>query len=343
MIKDQAAGMQTVMAPNSQKDGAFYVRWNPDLSPYTIELKLELVRRIAEEIERASGSGQEIGGVLLGSFPAGSERTLRIEEVTMIPRTPEDGPVFLPNPKQYRNFVEQGTRELHGRVPVGVFRTHKRNAPPRPSLADQTMVAAICPNDLGALLLIEGDDAANASLFLRTAQPFPDRPAIAPFSWNARELAALPELSDTPAVRRSGPDERLREPRRQSRKSLFVAAAVLCAMIAAAGYAWSGIPIGESFAASPLVGERDDNPHLAVNGDRVLSIVWNRHSSLVQRASSAKLLIVDGQNAREITLGANELRSGAVEYERTSHTVQVMLVLSMPGDFSVTQIVAWRS
>jgi hypothetical protein len=330
MIKDQAAGMQTAMAPKTQKDGAFYVRWGPDFSLYTIELKLELVEQIAEEMRRASGSGQEIGGVLLGSFPGGSEPTLRIEEARIIPRTPEDGPVFLPNPKQYRNFVEQDKRGFDGREVVGIFRTHTRRGPLRPSLADQTMVAGICPNEVGALLLIEGDEAAKASLFLRTSQPFPDQPAIAPFVWNAQDLAALPELADRPAVRASGPG-------RHSRKGLFVAAAVLCAMIAAATYAWSGIPISPPFIAA------DDNPHLAVSGDRILNIAWDRHSSLVQRASSAKLLIVDGQYAREITLGANELRSGAVEYERTNRTVQIMLVLTMPGDFSVTQSVAWRS
>lgn len=330
MIKDQPAGMQTGIAPKTQKDGAFYVRWGPALSLYTIELKLELVEQIAEEMRRSRGSGQEIGGVLLGCFPGGSDPILRIEEARMIPRTPEDGPVFLPNPKQYRNFAGKDQREFPGRVVVGVFRTHTRRGPLRPSLADQTIVAGICPNDVGALLLIEGDDVPKASLFLRTSHRFPDQPAIAPFPWNTQGLAALPELADTPAARASGPQ-------RRSRKGLFVAAAVLCVTIAAAGYAWSGIPISASFTVA------DDNPHLAVSGDRVLSITWDRRSSLVQRASSAKLLIVDGQNAREITLGANELRSGAVEYERTSRSVQIMLVLTMPGDFSMTQSVAWRS
>jgi hypothetical protein len=320
--------MQTVITPKRQRDGAFYVRWNPEPLPYTIEIKLELVARIAQEIEQWSSAG-EIGGILLGSFPAAVESTVRIDEVVMMPRGPTDAPVFLPNPQQLRSFAEEAKRNADGRTVVGLFRTHRRSGPVRPSPVDLTMVAAICPENLGALLLIAVQ--AMASLFLRTGQAFSEQPAVGPFHWDATELSDLPEAA--PAQ----PREEIKTIRGRSRKATLSVAAVLCATIVAAAYAWSGMSISAPFAAT------DDSPRLAVNGDRVLRIVWNRHSPLVERASSAKLLIVDGENAREITLGANELRSGSVEYDRTNRTVQIMLVLSMPGDFSVTQSVAWRS
>lgn len=323
--------MQTATIPDKRqrRSGPFYIRWNPEVSPYTIELKLELVERIAEAIRQASGSGREIGGILLGTIPKEATATLRVDDVQMVHAGAGDGQVFLLNPKQYEQIVKAGDAE-NGLTPVGVFRTHKRAGAMRPSLADWTLLSGIRPRGTCALLVVEAEEPWMASLFVREDQTFPTQPAVAPFRFDANELSGLPELADRAAVAPGKPPA-------GSRKTNWLAAAVLGATMGIAAYAWWGTDLSGPFP-SP-----DDNPHLAVSGNTTLRIAWNRHSPLVEHAVSAKLLIVDGKNAREITLAGNELRSGSVEYERSNRTVQVMLVLSMAGDFAVTQSVAWRS
>jgi hypothetical protein len=328
MIKDRIGRMQTGFSRRS-KDTALYIRWEPQHSPYTIELKLDLAAKIAEDTRLAKeAAGMEIGGVLLGTLPTNDRPTLRIDEVEMIPRRSADGPVFLVGPKEYERFVAATSKPFQdGRVALGLFRSHTRSGPLRPALADRTLIAEMFHSGVCALLLVEAV-GCTASLFVGHNQSIPDQPAMDPFQLNAEELAALPE-ADASGKAKDGVA--------RSRKASYAAAAILAGTIAAAAYAWSGV------SAPLLSSPAADDPHLTVSGSDVLKISWNHRAHLIQDATQAKLLLVDGENAREITLGRDELRSGALEYERRNRTVQIMLVLTMPGEFSVTQSVAWRA
>jgi hypothetical protein len=328
MIKDRVGGKQ-MLSSRGKKDTALYIRWEPAQSPYTIELKLELAARIAQATRLAKEeANMEIGGVLLGALPTNNRPTLRIDDVEMIPRRAADGPVFLLGPKESERFIAASAKSSEGGpVALGLFRSHTRSGPLRPSLADRTLIAEMFRSDVCVLLLVEAVSSM-ASLFVGLNQSIPEQPAIDPFHLDTEELAALPE---------GGRPKAAKDGVARSRKAPYVAAAILAGTIAAAAYAWSGIS-----TPLPLM-PAGDNPHLTVSGSEVLKISWDHRAHLIQEATSAKVLLVDGESAREITLSHDELRSGALEYERRNRTVQIMLVLTMPGDFSVTQSVAWRA
>ncbi|MGA8029086.1 MAG: hypothetical protein WB992_18255, partial [Bryobacteraceae bacterium] len=122
-------------------EAPYYVRWNPDRSPYAIELKLDLVSKIAGELAQAEKLGIEVGGVLIGTFPKAQLPTLRVEDLEIIPRRPEDGPVYMLDPSQHERFAEARWRaKANGKVPIGFWRSHIRPGPLRPSLADRSLL-----------------------------------------------------------------------------------------------------------------------------------------------------------------------------------------------------------
>jgi hypothetical protein len=59
--------------------------------------------------------------------------------------------------------------------------------------------------------------------------------------------------------------------------------------------------------------------------DGQLRIQWNRQSQTVKQASSARLLIKDGSDTRDLRLGTNDLSTGSFTYVRKTGDVQVRL------------------
>src|SRR5689334_20464148 len=90
----------------ASEDSPLYVRWSPDRSPYAIELRLELVSKILRALEDAEFSGAEIGGVLIGSVSQQGMAVVRIDELELIPRNPEDGAIYMPNRAQLARVAE---------------------------------------------------------------------------------------------------------------------------------------------------------------------------------------------------------------------------------------------
>src|SRR3954468_3331298 len=87
--------MQKVSGREAPSEAPLYIRWGADRSPYAIELKLELVGRIRQELAAAESAGVEIGGVLVGSLPNSYSSTLRIDDIEIIPCSPQDGATFM--------------------------------------------------------------------------------------------------------------------------------------------------------------------------------------------------------------------------------------------------------
>lgn len=149
------------------EEAPLYIRWSPDRSPYTLELKLDLVPEIARELAQGERLGIEVGGVLIGSLPDGDALTLRVEDMEMVRHPPEEGPIYMLDPGQHERFSEIRTRAAsRGKRAVGFFRTHLRPGPLRPSLADRTFLSSEFTEPVYAVLLIQGWNHIRRPFFL---------------------------------------------------------------------------------------------------------------------------------------------------------------------------------
>ena len=156
MIKDRMAKMQTLSEHRLFDEAPLYVRWHAERPSIAIELRLDLIGKIAKEIDEAEKSSTETGGILLGTPPNAVTPTLRIDSFEIIRRRAEDGPLFMLDPKEHDRFLTtRWDDKIKGRNVVGLFRTHLRSGPLRPSLADRTLLASAFGEQLHFLMLIE--------------------------------------------------------------------------------------------------------------------------------------------------------------------------------------------
>ncbi len=316
--------MQTVGRNRRQPEAPLYIRWNPERTPYTIELKLDLAKRLAEEVRQAMRNGQEAGGVLMGTLPDAVTPTLRIDDVQMIPRRPEDGMVFLLSPREHDRLVSlKWEAARSGRVPVGFVRTHGRSGPLRPSLADRTLLAGEFDTTAYVLLLIEANERRTAAFFVGAKGELSDEPSVAEFRFEEAELTGLPEFGSERIV------DSIAEasPNRSGTMGLAV---VLIVLLLAGFYVWSGVP-------PELMRMQQQGMHLTVSGGDMLRVSWNRRATDLARATGAKLVVTAGSRKSEVPLSVDDLRFGAISLERPSTGCEVTLVLSLPGDTLLTQ------
>jgi hypothetical protein len=141
----------------------------------------------------------------------------------------------------------------------------------------------------------------------------------------------LPELDSSPLT----PIAEVK-PRRRNRWIASLAVFVL-ALLAVGLYLWF-VPAGllQSFGSSPGL-------DLTVAGAQTIKISWNHSASAIGKATSARLLVDDGDKHREIPLGLDELRLGLVEYQTGHPDGKITLVLEMPGATSLIQSVTWHT
>src|SRR5580700_5201665 len=156
-IKARDAGMTS---------GASYIHWHNERSPYAVELREGLVRQILEEAAAAEEIGVEAGGVLVGTFPRGSELTVRIDRIIPINRRAKDGPGFVLYDEQQERFRaavrEANTRETSA---VGFFRTH-RGSPLMLSVDDRRLSAEEFRNSVHLILVVGSSQPRRASIFI---------------------------------------------------------------------------------------------------------------------------------------------------------------------------------
>ncbi len=226
--------MQSGPEERASEEAPLYVRWNPDRSPYAVELRLDLVAELSNELARAESLGTEVGGVLVGSYPNAYSPTLRIDEVEMIPRGAEEGTTFIPDPGQQDRFGEIRARaRMRQRDAVGFFRTHLRPGLLRPSLADRSLLSREFRESLYAVLLIQGREPRTATFFLASNGHLSGEPSVRNFRFDEREFRALPEVQPEATAPRA-PDL-VPETRRHSRAKVYGAkvyasVAALCAI-----------------------------------------------------------------------------------------------------------------
>lgn len=310
------------------------MRWGADRSPYAIELKLELVGRLRLVLESALQSGMEVGGVLAGTLPTAQSPTLRIEDVEMMSRRAEDGATFMLEGGGAERFAEARRRaKLNGRAVVGMFRSHRRPGLLKPSLADRTLLASEFKEPVYALLLLQGEDPFNAAFFVASNGPLPAETSVREFKLDEAAFQTLPELEPEYTAQAPPP-----MPQKSSGWKSGIALTAIAALIFAVIWYFnrSLFPVFTSFTSSP------NTLQLSVTdegGD--LRISWNHAARDLDQASSATLTILAGPEHREVELGPDDLRLGAVQYENTSRRVEVTLALNAPGSIATSQSVVW--
>jgi hypothetical protein len=304
-----------------------YVRWNAERLPFAVEIRLDVIGRMARAIESSQASGIEIGGTLIGSHPTPSTPTFRIEDFQLTPRRIEDGPIFMLDPREHDRFATARWEDRgDGRTTVGFFRSHRRPGALRPSLADRTLLTSEFAGQTYAALLVESGAPFTAALFIASRGELPDEPSVGEFHLDEQAFGSLPEMTPLPA-----PGVQVHMPRSFPIWRYVLGILAVLVLLLAGGYFWA------------VRSDSTKGIDLAVAGDRVLSISWNHALPEMQKASSAKLIISDGAAHREVTLSPDELSAGTVAYRRTTREVQVTLILQMPGAVSLIQSSSWQS
>ena len=328
--------MQKPFERQPPDDAPLYIRWNPDRAPYAIELKLDLVPRILEELDRGERRGVEIGGVLIGSLPEPYMPTLRIEEIEIVPRLPGDGAVYMLDPAEHDRFSQvRWKARARDRAALGFFRSHLRPGTLKLSLADRSLLAGEFKQDIVAVLLIEGRSPHTAAFFLSANGQLPNEPSVREFRFDEAEFRSLPEVpGDAPLAQ----EPAAARPPRSKMRTVAVLAALLLIGVVACALMWS-------FSAQPLVPDwlhGSSRLQLAVAPrGRLLRISWNHAARELSDATAATLVVTDGAQRREYTLGLDELRLGAVEYQRLSPQVQITMTVTTPNAASPTESVQW--
>jgi hypothetical protein len=304
-----------------------YVRWNAERLPFAVEIRLDVIGRMARAIESSQATGIEIGGTLIGTHPTPSTPTFRIEDFQLTPRRIEDGPIFMLDPREHDRFATARWEDRgDGRTTVGFFRSHRRPGALRPSLADRTLLSSEFAGQTYAALLVESGAPFTAALFIASRGELPDEPSVGEFQLDEQAFGSLPEMPPP-----SAPGVQVHVPRSFPIWRYALGTLAVLALLLFGGYFWT------------VRSDSTKGIDLAVAGDRVLSISWNHALPEMQKASSAKLIISDGAAHREVTLSPDELLAGTVAYRRTTREVQVTLILQMPGAVSLIQSSSWQS
>ena len=323
-------------------EAPLYVRWGADRSPFAIELRLDLVRQIRSEIDRAENDGIEIGGVLVGSLPTAYSATLRIEEIEIIARSPQDGATFMLDPGQQDRFAEVRWRSrAREKTAVGMFRSHLRPGNLRPSLADRTLLSSEFQGPVYALLLVQAQALRHAAFFIAAHGQLPVEPSVREFKWEESDFRALPEIDpETPAL---PPVNSVDADLRGSRWKMGAIVA-MCLVVAAFALFFLGRGvISSDLGLSSLFGASRQLQLEASGSNGQLRISWNHTARELDSATGATVRVRAGDSTRDVKIGLDELRLGAVILENDSSTAEVTLALEAPGASATSQTVFWQS
>jgi hypothetical protein len=321
-----------------------YVRWTPEHSPYAVEMRLDLVAHVTSELAQAQSLGIEIGGMLIGELPGRASQVLRVDDVAIIGRRFEDGPIYMLDPEEHLHLTDvKEAAQRQNKAPVGFFRSHLRPGPLLPSIADKTLLAEQFPEGNYAFLLIQSEEPRTAAFFLAVDGLLSEQPSVRKFFFSDSEFKRLPEVPVENGAGGQVPAKM--PPLRASKASVAdpvevrdrrIAVASFAALVILAGFALFSGAIARSFRA-----DTNKLNLVATSKGDVLQITWDHGAPFILNAQKALLTIDDGGSHRELMLAPDELRLGGVDYEHVSGKVVIALTLDAPNSHIPPQTINW--
>lgn len=328
----------------SQSEQPLYVRWTPDVCPYALEMRMDLITRLKQELQQSDALGIEIGGVFVGVFPTPASPTLRLDDYVLVPRNVVEGNViggaqFSLGPAQVERLAAMAADARHTvRPAVGFFRSHLRAAAMAPSKADIDMLSQQFPEGLFAFLMITGapnpDSQREGAFYLAISGVLPETPSSPPFPFDETAFKSLSELpaEATEDVRNFNFGPAI--PKRHTPWAAVISLALLLFLIGT----WTlGSRISQLF--------RPDSNQIDLNvvaAGMSLKITWDHSTPVISKAAGATMIIEDGRIQRQLKLDTDELRLGQVAYEHLSKKVSVLMSIDAPGKKLPTQTFDWN-
>ena len=301
-----------------------YIRWTPATCPYALELRLDLITLLKGELDSAAQAGLELGGVFVGVFPSADSPTLRLDEVMIVPRDPDNGAEYILDPAQLQRLAEITAQARYTERPVvGFFRSHLRDTPLAPSPFDIEMLSRQFQEGLYAFLVIGSVLPRQAAFYLAMGGDLAEAPATGIFPFEESAFTSLPELpaEATEDVRNFGFG------RVRVRRSVPWAAVASLALLVFLVCLWTfGSRISQYLRPDS---NQVDLSVLAAGPN--LKITWDHAAPVVAKALGATIVIQDGGSHRELRLDSDDLRLGQVAYERLTRKVYVIMRLDAPG------------
>lgn len=324
------------IVPSPLVERRFY-SWNFPGAPIKVELELGVVDQIRRQMDAVTGEdeGDERGGLLLGETRNGT-----VFVTGCIPVEPLTVAAF-------EAAVEGRKSAGRGSDAVGFYRIDRgeslhlapqdveiaRKAFPAPDAV--VLLAQPRPQSLPAATFFFREDGQLLGEFAFLEFPFDSQ--LLEIERRGKQAAQASEPFSEPSIEIAAPARSLRRWRvRVPLTAVTWTAAVLALAAAGAGVVWfvsqTRTPASPAAPTSQLSsGPRPAGFNLRAErsgADYILS--WNRNSPAVTSALWGLLSIEDGGSRRDISLQADQLRSGSVLYQPTNDEIRFKLSLVGP-------------
>ena len=360
------------------QDAVGYYVWEVPGQPVVVQLRLEVVDRLAAEVMRGFGSvpkrGAELGGFLIGTIRPGVPAIVRIDDFEPVACEYRRGPSYQFT-EEDGVALEDGWRRFQPGVSpsayaVGYFRSHTRDGF---SLApeDLELLDRFLPSPAHVALLIKpyATKVSVGGFFVREHGEFPEATPLE-FPLRRREL-----LGEDPARRRSLAEGRME---RYGRADIAVSGEppppefdfadsetapetddepVSIASRLPRGWVWLpviflfmllggalGYELARTMGArAAATAVQDFSLSLSVkkSGDN-LRVSWSRLSPAVRSAQRGLLEIDDGGYTRPVTLDAAQLQNGSLIYRSVSNSVRFRMTVFPQARVSVVETLEWK-
>jgi hypothetical protein len=349
-------------------EGQQFWRWEAPGMPVAVDIALDVIDRIASELNKGLGAvprrGVEVGGILLGSTTSGSPVVVTIRDYEAVPTQYVYGPSYSLSDGDRHAFqqtVEKwrfGPSELR---PVGYFRSNTREEF-EPDDQDYNLMDRFFPDNSHVMLLVRPSvlRAGTGTFFVRgggPAQEFPFRSRDLTgreYSGRpARSLQHVTESVSTPQPQREAVPRAVAQPELPA----FLRQSEPARSAGASRFVWSIFFLslflfgaaGGFFAArywKTAMQTESPGPYAlgltgVAEGDGVL-VRWNRDARPIQSAWRGVLTITEGEQSKSIQLVLPQLRNGSVLYRHIAPEIRFRLDVYLTEQNMVSESWTWK-
>jgi hypothetical protein len=363
------------METRTQDPAGYYV-WEVPGQPVIVQIRLDVVDRLAAEVMRGFGAvpkrGAEVGGVLIGTT-RGTARPdapaiVRIDDFEPVACEYRRGPSYLLTEEDGRDFEECRNRLQPSSTPsayaVGYFRSHTREGFSLEA-EDLALLDQFFPGPAMVALLIKpyATRVSVGAFFVREHGVFPDESPLE-FPLRRRELLG----EETPARRPLGEGKRVeRRPpvAEENPQTAFGFSEPerevppLAEPVRAwrSGWVWLpltflflllGVALGYQLAQTmgaraAAAAAQDLSLSLSVKRNEAnLSVTWNRFAPSIRAAQQGLLEIDDGGYTKPVSLDAAQLQNGSLIYHNATNAVRFRLTVYPQARVSVVETFEWK-